>query len=90
MLHLIAYDIASDRRLRRVASICEDFGFRIEKSVFECDLDDSQYERFWELLKSAVNPNCDSVVDYPIGLLDRNRIRSLGNVKRQTEDALVF
>lgn len=90
MLHLIAYDIASDRRLRRVASICEDFGFRIEKSVFECDLDDSQYERFWKRIETVVNPDCDSVVDYPIGLLDRRRIRSFGNVKRRTEDALVF
>ena len=43
MLHLIAYDIASDKRLRRVARICEDYGIRVEKSVFECDLSDGDF-----------------------------------------------
>lgn len=90
MLHLIAYDIANDRRLRRVAAICEDFGCRIEKSVFECDLDDATYERFWGRLTAAINPDLDSVVDYPIGLLDRKRIVTLGVVKRQCEGALIF
>lgn len=90
MLHLIAYDIASDRRLRRVASICEDFGFRIEKSVFECDMEDKVYDRFWSRIKVVVDPDEDSVVDYPIGLLDRRRIVTLGVVKRQLEGALVF
>ena len=90
MLHLIAYDIASDRRLRRVASICEDFGCRIEKSVFECDLDDATYKRFWEQLVAVVNPDSDSVIDYPIGLLDRRRIVTLGMVSRQQDGALIF
>ena len=90
MLHLIAYDIAIDRRLRRVASICEDFGFRIEKSVFECDLEDKVYDRFWSRLEATVDPDEDSIVDYPIGLLDRRRIVTLGVVKRQSDGALVF
>lgn len=90
MLHLIAYDIANDRRLRRVAAICEDFGFRIEKSVFECDLDDATYERFWKRIAAAMNPECDSVIDYPIGLLDRKRIVTLGVASRQRDGALIF
>ena len=90
MLHLIAYDITNDRRLRRVASICEDFGCRIEKSVFECDLDDATYGRFWARITAAINQDSDSVIDYPIGLLDRKRIATLGVVKRQQEGALIF
>lgn len=90
MLHLIAYDIANSRRLKKVASICEDFGFRIERSVFECDLEDEEYERFWARLATVLNLDCDSVVDYPIGLLDRKRIKSMGMIKRLVEDVLVF
>lgn len=90
MLHLIAYDITNDRRLRRVAAICEDFGCRIEKSVFECDLEDAVYKRFWARITAVINPDCDSVIDYPIGLLDRKRIVTLGVVKRQSEGALIF
>ena len=43
MLILIAYDVstvtpAGQRRLRRVAQACEDYGQRVQKSVFECRL----------------------------------------------------
>lgn len=90
MLHLIAYDIASDRRLRRVASLCEDYGTRIEKSVFECDLDDQTFATFWKRLTSLMDPACDAVVDYPINRVDRMRIRSFGRCLRPQEGPAVF
>jgi CRISPR-associated protein Cas2 len=36
--YLIAYDIAEPRRLRRICSIMESFGERLQYSVFLCDL----------------------------------------------------
>lgn len=90
MLHLIAYDIASDRRLRRIASLCEDYGTRIEKSVFECDLDDETFLRFWQRLEAMLEPDCDAVVDYPISRADRVRIRTLGRCIRPKEGPVVF
>lgn len=38
-LYLVAYDIASDRRRRRVARVLESFGRRIQESLFEARLD---------------------------------------------------
>lgn len=43
MLVLVAYDVATSddggtRRLRRVARACSDYGIRVQKSVFECQL----------------------------------------------------
>ncbi len=81
MLHLIAYDIASAKRLRRVARICEDYGVRVEKSVFECNLDDCRFQEFWLKLESIVQET-DSIINYPIGLIDRRKITTLGNVER--------
>ncbi len=78
MLHLVAYDIASDGRLRRVARICEDYGIRVEKSVFECDLKNEDFEDMWKRLSSIVNTDVDRVIDYPIGLIARGKIRELG------------
>ena len=78
MLHLIAYDITSDRRLRRVARICEDYGIRVEKSVFECDLDDPVFDEMWRRLSAVACKDEDRIVDYPIGMIDRKRIRELG------------
>lgn len=66
MLRIVAYDIASLKRLRAVAKICLDFGIRIEKSVFECDLRRDQFDNMWERLCSTVNRDVDSLVCYPI------------------------
>jgi len=50
---LVAYDVsttdaAGERRLRRVAKICEGFGQRVQNSVFECILNDAQLEHVWK------------------------------------------
>jgi len=89
MLHLVAYDITSGRRLRRVAKICEDYGVRVERSVFECDLTDMQFEEFWRKLAIVVSDESDKVVDYPIGLLDKGKIRTMGHVEHN-EPSLTY
>ena len=91
MLHLIAYDIASGRRLRRVARICEDYGIRVEKSVFECDLSDGDFADLWTRLSETVCEEEDCVIDYPIGLIGRKRIRTLGECRHHERPlTLVF
>ena len=66
MLRIIAYDITSPKRLRKVALLCLDYGIRIEKSVFECDLRADRFEVLWDKLKQIVNRDVDSLVCYPI------------------------
>ena len=49
MLVLVCYDVntettAGRRRLRRVAKVCESTGQRVQKSVFECQIDIAQFE----------------------------------------------
>ena len=83
MLHLIAYDISSNRRLRRVARICEDYGIRVEKSVFECDLDDQTFDEMWSRLSSVTCEDEDRIIDYPIGMIDRKHIHALGRCVHQ-------
>ena len=89
MLHLVAYDISS-RRLKRVARICEDFGVRVEKSVFECDLETETFNKFWQRLENTIDPDIDSIIDYPISRADERRIQSLGRVQRTTSGAWIF
>ncbi|MDD4318612.1 MAG: CRISPR-associated endonuclease Cas2 [Victivallaceae bacterium] len=66
MLRLVAYDIADSSRLRKVANLCENYGIRIEYSVFECDLDDSQFVAFWEQLHDLINEKEDKIIAYRI------------------------
>ena len=48
MFNLVSYDVvtktaAGERRLRRVAKACKDFGQRVQYSVFECLVDPAQW-----------------------------------------------
>lgn len=69
MLVLIVYDIAtSDRagakRLRLIARACEDYGQRVQKSVFECRLGPSQWALLKPRLLETMDPASDSVRFY--------------------------
>lgn len=65
----MAYDVATDtkegrRRLRRVANLCVAHGQRVQKSVFECVLTDTQVERFTYRLLREIEISQDSLRIY--------------------------
>ncbi len=69
MFLLIAYDVATtstegERRLRRVARACEDYGQRVQKSVFECRLGPIDWARLRERLLKEINLAEDSLRVY--------------------------
>lgn len=66
MLHLVAYDICSPKRLRLVAKTCLDYGVRVEKSVFECDLAEGTFASFWDRLNEIIDPDEDALIAYRI------------------------
>ena len=82
MLYLVAYDVCRPRRLRKVAKICEDFGIRVEKSVFECDLSEDSFTLMWKLLTDVIHPDFDALVAYKIGGCCISKTKSLGVFQR--------
>jgi CRISPR-associated protein Cas2 len=66
MLTLVAYDIADPKRLSKVAKICEDYGVRVQYSVFECRLVESDFEDFWLKLLEVIKDEEDRLVAYKI------------------------
>ncbi len=66
MMHLVAYDISDPKRLRLVAKTCEDFGVRVEYSVFECDLSEIQFQSFWQEINSYIDEDEDSLLAYTL------------------------
>ena len=86
MLYLIAYDIAAPRRLRRVAAICLDYGFRVEHSVFECELSADLFETMWLELQGVIRSDEDALLAYPLCKNCVGRIRSAGIVKRSVRE----
>lgn len=66
---LVTYDVATDtaagrRRLRRVAKVCQGFGQRVQKSVFECTVTPTQLERLKQRLRKAMDEKEDSLRIY--------------------------
>lgn len=66
MLTLVGYDIADQKRLSRIAKICEDYGIRVQYSFFECHLDESDFEDLWLKLLDVINEKEDRLVAYKI------------------------
>ncbi len=69
MLVLIVYDVATSddggpKRLRRVARACQDYGQRVQKSVFECRVGPTEWAALKPRLLSAMNTATDSVRFY--------------------------
>lgn len=72
MLVLVTYDIGTadskgQRRLRRVAKQCVNYGIRVQKSVFECRVDAAQYTKLKHLILSEIDESQDSVRFYTLG-----------------------
>lgn len=83
MMVLITYDVATDseegqRRLRHVARICEDFGQRVQKSVFECLVDPAQWALLRGRLTEAIDIEQDSLRFYFLGDNWKNRFEHVG------------
>jgi CRISPR-associated protein Cas2 len=66
MLRLIAYDIAEPKRWRRVHEVCEDFGVRVQYSLFECWLEEDRFQLLWARLHSLIEPKEDRLAAYTL------------------------
>jgi CRISPR-associated protein Cas2 len=75
MLRLIAYDISEPKRLHRIAEACEDYGVRIQNSLFECWLEKEQFDGLWNRLTGLILQSEDRLVAYTLdGGLARRRM----------------
>ncbi|SPE58787.1 CRISPR-associated endoribonuclease Cas2 [Verrucomicrobia bacterium] len=66
MLTVVAYDISDQKRLAKVAKICEDFGVRVQYSIFECYLDQESFNDLWLKLLEVVDEGEDRLVAYKL------------------------
>ena len=82
MMVLVSYDVAKDdtsaKRLRRVARVCKNYGQRVQYSVFECNVDPTQWTVLKNKLISEIDIEKDSLRFYYLGANWRNRIEHFG------------
>ena len=85
MMVLVSYDVAinenGQKRLRRVARACKDFGQRVQFSVFECNVDPAQWTVLRQRLINEIIPGTDSLRFYFLGSNWKKRVEHIGAKK---------
>lgn len=86
MLIIVTYDVSTEtsagrRRLRRVAKACESMGQRVQKSVFECQVNEMQYEQLVRTLLAEIDEQEDSLRFYRITEPTEVRVKQYGKTR---------
>ena len=91
MLVLVTYDVSvvtpeGQKRLRRIAKVCLDYGMRVQNSVFECEVDPAQFVLLKSQLVDIFNEKEDSLRFYLLGSKGRQKVEHVG--AKPTVDSL--
>lgn len=83
MMVLVTYDVATagaegQARLRRVAKICQNYGQRVQDSVFECLVDPAQFVKLKRELLNVMDEKEDSLRFYFLGANWQRRVEHVG------------
>ncbi|MEC9435130.1 MAG: CRISPR-associated endonuclease Cas2 [Pseudomonadota bacterium] len=83
MMVLVTYDVSTTeeggrKRLRRVARACEDYGQRVQFSVFEIELEPARWAKLKARLEGIINPEADSLRFYHLGANWTRKVEHIG------------
>jgi len=83
MMVLITYDVntetlAGQKRLRKVAKACQNYGQRVQNSVFECVIDPARLKQLQNTLAGLMDAEKDSIRYYYLGDDWRKRVEHVG------------
>jgi len=83
MLVVITYDVNTEseggkKRLRKVARQCQNYGQRVQNSVFECLVDAGQIKQLKHVLTGLIDVEKDSLRFYYLGNEYHNRVEHVG------------
>jgi CRISPR-associated protein Cas2 len=86
MLIIVTYDVSTEtaagrRRLRRVAKACEGVGQRVQKSVFECEVNEMQFEQLERTLVAEIDETEDNLRFYRITEPAELRVKQYGKFR---------
>lgn len=83
MMVLVTYDVSMTkgdgaRRLRHVAKACRNYGQRVQYSIFEIEVEPSQWTLLKADLEKIIDPQHDSLRYYHLGANWRRRVEHVG------------
>lgn len=90
MFILVSYDIPDNKRRTKIAKIMEDYGERVQYSVFECELTAKQQAKLLKELKGVLVEQEDSIRLYRLCAGCVKEIKALGQAKPPAEPPVVI
>jgi CRISPR-associated protein Cas2 len=95
MLVVVSYDVSTSDlkgpgRLRRVARLCEDWGQRVQNSVFECLVDPAQWVALRAGLLKIIDPARDSLRFYFLGANWQRRVEHAGAKQTVNQEGTII
>lgn len=96
MFVLITYDVSTQSeggkaRLRKVAKICENYGQRVQNSVFECVVDSVTLCKIKQQIRKTINIKEDSIRYYNLGDNGKSKVEHIGiKASFDVEDVLII
>lgn len=91
MFVVVSYDIVDDKKRRDVSNLLLDYGTRVQKSVFECIIDESKYIEMKQRVQEIIDLENDSVRFYNICERCKGRIEISGRgIYVSDDDIIVF
>lgn len=83
MLYLVSYDVSTEtpagrKRLRQVAHLCENYGIRVQSSVFECVMNEETFIALRKQLSDVIDEEKDSLRFYRLGKHGREKVIHIG------------
>lgn len=86
MLVVVTYDVSTEsaagrKRLRRVAKVCEATGQRVQKSVFECQVNDMRFEQLERALLAEIDDREDNLRFYRVTESAEVRVKQHGTFR---------
>jgi CRISPR-associated protein Cas2 len=84
MMILVTYDVSTssdggEKRLRRVARACKDYGQRVQFSVFEIEVEPAQWVALKQRLCDLIDPGVDSLRFYYLGSKWQEKVEHVGS-----------
>jgi len=90
MFILVSYDIPADSRRTKIAKILEDYGERVQYSVFECELPARHLDKLTQELRAAMNDAEDSIRIYRLCAACVKQVEALGQAKPPADPPTVY
>jgi CRISPR-associated protein Cas2 len=79
MIYLITYDIDDDKQRDKISKVLENYGVRVQESVFECNLSLANYKEVVERISKIISESAN-IRFYPICKECYSKAAGFGNL----------